>query len=81
MDGDDLEGFLAQAEIEHLMEVRKQREQARQARADDWINWLHKAVRWMLGVVLAVVLYSAIVPLSEAFDFIKIPVKDWFQSG
>jgi len=43
-----------------------------------WVLWGHKAVRWIAGAIVAVMLYSLAVYLSEVSNFIKVPVKDWF---
>jgi len=38
--------------------------------------WGHKIVRWAVGIVIAVILYSTAVYISERCTFIKIPVRD-----
>jgi len=49
----------------------------RKAERDDmWNLWAQKAVRWSLGAVIAVLLYSSFVFVAEQCDFIKIPIKD-----
>lgn len=49
-------------------------------RGDMWILWGQKLIRWTLGVIVVVVLYSAIVWVSEKYEFIKIPIRDWIPS-
>ena len=46
-------------------------------RGDMWILWGQKVIRWAIGVIVAVILYSAVVWMSEKCEFIKIPIKDW----
>lgn len=50
-------------------------------RKDMWILWGQKLIRWTLGVIVAVVLYSAVVWVSEKCEFIKIPIKDWMSQN
>jgi hypothetical protein len=68
--------------------VKSQRELDKAARKDKWILWSQQLVRWCIGVVSAIILYSAIIYTSEDHcigvsnerEFcIKVPVKDWFQ--
>lgn len=46
-------------------------------RKDMWVLWFQKLVRWSLGTLVAVILYSGAVWASENYDFIKVPIKDW----
>ena len=86
-----IEGFIMEsiAIVEKLDEYRSRstlslehgKAQRKAERRDTWILWLQKLVRWTLGTIVAVVLYSAAVWASEKCDFIKIPIKDWLHQG
>ena len=45
-------------------------------RIDQWKLWRDKFIRWSIGVVVAVFMYSMFVYASVEIDFIKIPVRD-----
>jgi hypothetical protein len=66
----------AQADLAHGKLERKA------DRTDMWILWGQKLIRWTAGIIVAVVLYSTVVWVSEKCEFIKIPIKDWIpQAG
>lgn len=60
------EASLAQSKLERKAERR-----------DMWTLWGQKLIRWVIGVIVAIVLYSSLVLASEVCGFIKIPIKDW----
>ncbi len=87
----NIENFILQS-IEIVEKLKKYRTdltlslefakaQRKAERRDIWILWLQKLVRWTLGTIVAVVLYSAAVWTSEKCDFIKIPIKDWLHQS
>jgi hypothetical protein len=51
-------------------------EKRKTERADMWNLWLQKAIRWGLGAIFAILLYSTFVFVANNCDFIKIPIKD-----
>ncbi|VUD41026.1 hypothetical protein TDB9533_00402 [Thalassocella blandensis] len=59
---------------------RKKIEQRRK-----YIDWGHGLVRWIGGSILVVVLYSILVSMSSSskpvFNWVKIPVHEWFSSN
>lgn len=57
-------------EIEKLKSIRKAE------RIDMWKLWRDKLGRWLLGGFAAITLYSALVLLSEKYEFFKVPVRD-----
>ena len=86
-----IEGFIMESIeiVEKLDEYRSRstlylehsKAQRKAERQDMWILWLQRLVRWTLGIIAAVVLYSALVWASEKDNFIKIPIKDWFHQS
>jgi len=52
-------------------------------RKQAWILWIQKLIRWIVGSLLAVLIYSFVVWASEKWTFIKIPIKHTFgfQNG
>ncbi|WP_435626413.1 hypothetical protein [Candidatus Ferrigenium straubiae] len=86
-----IEGFIIESIeiVEKLGEYRSRstlslehgKAQRKAERRDTWILWFQKLVRWTLGTIVAVVLYSVAILASEKCDFIKIPIKDWFHQG
>jgi hypothetical protein len=50
-------------------------------RKDMWISWIQKTIRWGLGIIFAVLLYSTIAWVSEKNEFVKIPIKDWLPKS
>lgn len=50
-------------------------------RGDMWILWGQKVIRWVFGVIVAVILYSAVVWMSGKYEFIKVPIKDWIPQN
>lgn len=43
-----------------------------------WKLWYQKVIRWVLGSIVAVILYSLLVSAAEQWRFIKIPIKHTF---
>jgi len=76
------DGLLA---LEFTRESKRQKQQ----RKYDWIDWGQRLVRWCVGAVMAVLLYSCLVWFSQPdkvtsevdYQFIKIPVKDWIPKN
>ena len=59
-----------------LSEVATQKEVRKAERQDLWKLWRDKLGRWIVGVSLAIAMYSLFVKFSEWWGFIKIPVRD-----
>lgn len=87
----DLTGYVKRQTIDYneawQINQQKKREDHRQQidldklerqaeRHDMWKLWAHKTIRWALGGVTAVLLYSAAVWAAEKSDFIKVPIRD-----
>ncbi|PHR80495.1 MAG: hypothetical protein COA59_17490 [Colwellia sp.] len=46
-------------------------------RRDMWTLWFQKLIRWTLGAIVAILLYSGVVWVADNTSFIKVPIKDW----
>lgn len=71
---------LEKKEDENSLELDHAKATRRSERQDMWVSWFQKAIRWSLGVILAVLLYSMVVWMSEKTEFIKVPIKDWLPA-
>lgn len=70
-----------------VRKIKDERRLRAAERSDKWILWRDQLVRWVLGIVLAIFLYSGAVYYSDdhcvADDgssprfCIRIPIKDW----
>lgn len=69
---------------DYLMEWKNEQLKAEDLRKAErrsmWILWSQRLIRWVLGTVVAVILYSVVVWASEQCSFVKIPVRDWFHA-
>ncbi|NKB37841.1 MAG: hypothetical protein GKR93_11845 [Gammaproteobacteria bacterium] len=68
--------FIMKMESQNYLEAQRQRYIRKEERRDIWILWTQKIVRWMLGILAAIVMYSSLVWVSEHWGFIKVPVRD-----
>lgn len=66
--------------IEWEHEQLKSEDLRRAERRSMWILWSQRLIRWVLGAVVAVMLYSVVVWASEKSSFVKIPVRDLFHA-
>ena len=71
-------------ETDHLEGLRIEKERITELNKHDIIetnrNWVWKSMRWIIGVMLAVFIYSTISAISDQCDpqrFWRIPIKDF----
>ena len=69
--------LMSQEENGWRLELEKKNKMAEWEKANQYKVWLHKTVRWVVGAIVVIVLYSGAVWLQSKCDFIKIPVRDW----
>lgn len=62
-------------------EISKAVEHRKAERKDAWKLWRDKLGRWTLGVLAAVLMYSALVAFSKWTGWLVIPVRDLVVSG
>lgn len=77
---DKLEAYTADYSLLWGIEQTKVRQARQNERRDMWILWSQKLIRWCVGTIVAVFIYSCVVWLSEQTSFIKVPIKDWIHS-
>jgi len=65
-------------DYEGAWKVDQQHEAAKRTDEENhkWKAWGFAMVRWAIGIVLAIVLYSALVFIDDKTDWIKIPIRD-----
>ncbi len=71
-----LETFNDNYERNEVFEVSRQKAIRKAEREDVWKLWRDKIVRWILGVSLALIIYSFMVFISNKYPFITIPIRD-----
>lgn len=72
---------IAKRTQQNALDLKHQKALREGERMDMWFSWAQKAVRWSLGMVIVVLLYSGSVAASKEWDWIRIPVKDWVTSS
>lgn len=65
----------------YRIKVQRESDYHKVAERRRWSSWIHQSVRWMVGVSLAFLLYSAAVSLSERNSFFHVPIHDWLANG
>ena len=68
-------------EQNNFFEISKQQAAREAERSDHWKLWRDKLGRWVLGIFSAVLIYSALVAMSEWLGWLKIPVRDLVVGG
>jgi hypothetical protein len=68
---------LFKAETERSHQIKHEKDKRKAERRDMWALWLQQTIRWFIGVVLVIFMYSCAVRASELIPFVKIPIKDW----
>jgi formyltetrahydrofolate synthetase len=71
---------LESKEKEVCQKIYSDNKLAEAERSRAWLLFWQKSLRWSLGVVFALIMYSGAVFLSENINFIKIPVRDLITS-
>lgn len=71
-----ISGYLSEWNNEKI----KSEEMRKAERKSMWILWSQRLVRWTLGGLVAVMLYSVVVWASEHSTFVKVPVRDLFHT-
>jgi len=61
----------------HLAQLVHDKEKRASERRDMWKLWSQQTIRWIIGVILVILLYSCATAIHEKYGFIKIPIKDW----
>lgn len=62
--------------IEVVEQAKRDHRIERRAR---WRMWIDQVFRWVLGIALAILLYSIAACLEGKYDFIKIPIQSFVK--
>lgn len=61
------------------LEKQEKDRNAKWERNNKWEMWAHSTLRWILGAILVVLMFSTAVWISKHCSFIKVPVHEWIH--
>lgn len=78
---EELQRIIETGAGEDRREIEKFDNHKKHERRHYWVLWGHRCVRWAMGSLLVVLVYSLLVAASEStsgyLNWVKIPIREW----